>query len=273
MGVVERAVWVVEHRLDQPLSLAQIARSCGVTPHHLARAFQAATGRSVMRYRRDRRLSEAARALAAGAPDILAVALDAGYGSHEAFTRAFDRPPQAVRATGCLDQLHLTEPLAMTHAPTPPIGEPRRESGRLLRIAGLAERYGRDTNQGIPGQWRRFEPWVGYLTDQVGRTAYGVCVPRGPETFDYVTGVEVRGFECLPEGWEQIVLPPRRYIVFTQEGHVTGIVRTVRTIWDEWLPARGIAVSDAPDFECYDDRFDPETGTGIVEIWIPLAPT
>jgi len=44
---------------------------------------------SVMRYVRGRQLTEAARCLASGAPDILAIALEAGYGSHEAFTRAF----------------------------------------------------------------------------------------------------------------------------------------------------------------------------------------
>jgi AraC family transcriptional regulator len=32
---------------------------------------------------------EAARQLCNGAPDILTIALNAGYGSHEAFTRAF----------------------------------------------------------------------------------------------------------------------------------------------------------------------------------------
>ncbi|MGE5157753.1 MAG: helix-turn-helix domain-containing protein [Gemmatimonas sp.] len=55
----------------------------------MVRAFAAATGFSVMRYVRARRLSEAARALARGAPDILSLALEADYGSHEAFTRAF----------------------------------------------------------------------------------------------------------------------------------------------------------------------------------------
>ena len=44
-----------------------------------------------MRYMRGRRLSEAARVLANGGADILTVALDFGYGSHEAFTRAFRR--------------------------------------------------------------------------------------------------------------------------------------------------------------------------------------
>jgi AraC-like DNA-binding protein len=56
---------------------------------------------------RGRRLSEAARVLANGGPDILSVALDFGYGSHEAFTRAFrdqfGLTPESVRAQRHLD--------------------------------------------------------------------------------------------------------------------------------------------------------------------------
>src|SRR6185437_2247338 len=89
MYPVERALWFIENRLSGDISLQAIAASAGVSSHHLARAFGAATGQSLMRYARGRRLSEAARSLAAGASDILAVALDTGYGSHEAFTRAF----------------------------------------------------------------------------------------------------------------------------------------------------------------------------------------
>jgi AraC family transcriptional regulator len=83
-------LWAIERNLDRPLTLAELAAACGVSHFHLAHAFGRATGYSVMHYVRARRLTEAARALAAGdAPDILRLALDCGYGSHEAFSRAF----------------------------------------------------------------------------------------------------------------------------------------------------------------------------------------
>ena len=70
-----------------------------VSRSHLAHAFGTATGLSVMQYVRARCLSDAARVLAGGAPNILTVALDAGYNSHEAFTRAFrDRFEESPRA-------------------------------------------------------------------------------------------------------------------------------------------------------------------------------
>src|ERR1700743_745964 len=117
MNPAQKALWVIGGHLTGPLSLDEIAAIAGVSRFHLVRAFAAATGLPVMRYVRARRLSEAARALAAGAPDILTLALDADYGSHEAFTRAFrdhfGLTPETVRSLACIDDLALQEPIQM----------------------------------------------------------------------------------------------------------------------------------------------------------------
>ena len=117
MTTVQKAIWYIESHFAGAMALDDIAGASGVTRYHLVRAFGFATGCSVMRYLRSRRLTEAARALANGAPGILAVAIDAGYGSHEAFTRAFcDQfgvAPETVRARGSTDHLTLMEPIKM----------------------------------------------------------------------------------------------------------------------------------------------------------------
>ena len=104
MNPVQHALWYIETNFAEPITLEEIAEAGGVSRHHMTRAFGAAFGASPMRYVRGRRLSEAARRLAGGAPDILGVALDAGYDSHEAFTRAFRDQfgvtPERVRAAG-----------------------------------------------------------------------------------------------------------------------------------------------------------------------------
>ena len=103
-AIVEKALWFIEHRYGHEITLDDVAEHVGASRFHLSRSFPAATGLSLSAYLRGRRLTEAAKALAAGAPDILAVALDAQYGSHEAFTRAFrdqfGLTPEQVRADG-----------------------------------------------------------------------------------------------------------------------------------------------------------------------------
>src|SRR5262249_16662272 len=89
VSVTAKTLWYIERHLSGDLSLEAIADVVGVSRFHISRAFGVTVGCGLASYVRTRRLSEAARTLVDGAPDILAVALDTGYGSHEAFTRAF----------------------------------------------------------------------------------------------------------------------------------------------------------------------------------------
>jgi len=229
-----------------------------------------------MRYVRARRLSEAARALAAGAPDILELALDADYGSHEAFTRAFRDhfgvTPEAVRASACLDHLKLQEPMLMDSTALDNLQAPRFETGKALLVAGIGERYTWESGgPAIPGQWHRFHQSVANVPGRIGKVAYGVCC-NGDDAgnFDYIAGVEVSDFSDLPREFAKVRIPEQRYAVFTHADHISSIRRTVNTIWNHWLPASGLKAADAPSFERYDENFDPRTGNGGLEIWVPV---
>ena len=102
MNPVAKALWYIENNFAGELTLDAIAGVAGVSRFHASRAFGEAIGRPITHYVRGRRLTEAAKALASGAQDILTVALEVGYGSHEAFTRAFREQfgvtPETVRA-------------------------------------------------------------------------------------------------------------------------------------------------------------------------------
>jgi AraC family transcriptional regulator len=275
MNPVQTALWFVESHFGEPLCLEDIAEASGVSRHHITRAFGAAFGASPMRYVRGRRLSEAARVLAGGAPDILSVALDAGYDSHEAFTRAFRDQfgitPEKVRAARCLDHLQLMEPIRMNTEITTRLEPPRFENGKTLLIAGLGERYNAQTMAGIPAQWQTFGQHLGHVPGQVGTAAYGViCNGDGEGNIDYIAGVEVADFENVPAEFARIRVPAQRYAVFTHRGHVSAIQQTWNAIWSQWLPDSGLESADAPDFELYDERFDPRSGAGGFEIWLPV---
>src|SRR5712672_4034674 len=150
MNPALKALWYIESHLGDALTLDEIAVIGGVSRFHMVRAFAAATGLSVMRYVRARRLSEAARALAGGAPDILNLALEADYGSHEAFTRAFRDhfgvTPEAVRNSMRLDHIKLQEPILMDSTLTDNLQAPRFQTGKPLLVAGIGERYTCETS-------------------------------------------------------------------------------------------------------------------------------
>jgi AraC family transcriptional regulator len=276
MNPAQKALWFIESHLAEALTLDEIAGVAGISRFHMVRAFAAATGLPVMRYVRARRLTAAARALAGGAPDILNVALDADYGSHEAFTRAFREyfgvTPEAVRAGACLDRLKLQEPIMMDSTALDHLEPPRFVTAKPLLVAGLGERITHENNgAGIPNQWQRFHYDVASFPGRIGQVAYGVCC-NGDDAgnFDYIAGVEVIDFSDLPREFSRVRIPEQKYAVFTHSDHISSIRRTVNTIWNQWLPASGLKAADAPNFERYGEKFDPATGNGGFEIWIPV---
>lgn len=275
MDPISKALWFIESHLTQELTLEEIARVADVSRFHLARVFAIATGMPVMRYVRARRLTESACALAGGAPDILALSLDSGYGSHEAFTRAFRDhfgiTPDALRSRGFLDGLNLKEPIRMDESLFAELEAPRLESYRSLLIAGLGERYQAETCARIPLQWEKFGPHLGHIPGQVGPVAYGVlCNGDEAGNTDYITGVEVSDFSRIPADWSRLRIPQQQYAIFAHRDHVSAIRRTWFTIWNRWFPSSGYRPSGGPELERYGPEFNPVTGLGGVEIWIPV---
>jgi AraC family transcriptional regulator len=275
MDPVQKALWFVENKLTEEISLDEIARACHVSPFHLTRSFAACMGISLMRYVRGRRLTEAARKLASGVGDILGVAIENGYGSHEAFTRAFrdqfGLAPEQVRSRGHLQNLMLVEAILLDSTQTPEIDDPRIETLKQTQFAGLSQRYDCNSPAGIPGQWQRFAPYLGSIPGQVGWTTFGICSNFDNDgSFDYMCAVEVAGTAPLPAGFTTIVLDPRKYAVFLHKGHISGIRSTITAIWKNAIPSSGLKAAPAPSFERYGPEFNPQTGMGGLEIWVPI---
>ncbi|QND48332.1 helix-turn-helix domain-containing protein [Rhizobium lusitanum] len=273
MSAIGRAIWFIESHFASDISLDEIADTAGLSRYHLSRVFGLATGHSISGYIRGRRLSGAALALTNSSSTILQVALDAGYGSHEAFTRAFREQfgmtPDGLRKQGHAQNLVLLEPIRMDDTRLPKLEAPRFESRPAMLLAGLAETYAHEATQGIPSLWQKFNQHFG----QIGNVAYGVCTQAEGETesFRYMSAAEISAADDLPADFTTLKLPQQRYAVFTHRGHISGISATVHQIFGDWLPQSGQLHGGVPDMmERYDDRFDPQTGMGATEIWIPL---
>ena len=275
MDAVQKALWYVETHSRQELTLEQIASAIQVSPYHLTRGFAAVMGTPLMRYLRRRRLSEAAKQLAVGATDILTVAIDCSYSSHEAFSRAFKDEfcvtPESVRAQGHCKNLDLTEPIAMSTTPGPQLGTPRLETLPSKRLAGIVERYDCQSPTGFPIQWQRFASYLGHIANQIGQDWYGVNYNFDDEgKFDYLSGIEVKADTELPFGLVQLDLPEQKYAMFSYSGNVAEIRKVLATIWSEALPASGYEAAQGPTLEKFGDQLDPTTGLGSFEIWVAV---
>jgi AraC family transcriptional regulator len=277
MSLAAKVLWMIERNLGNELSLSDIADGCGVSKFHMARAFEARVGMPVMQYVRARRLSNAAQRLAEGATDILSVALDTGYASHEAFSRAFkaqfDRTPEAVRKHGTTKELNMMKPADIpdTASASGPIA-PRIEKLGALTVVGLARQQNLANAQAIPGQWQQFMTRYEEIDNKADPIPVSVTTDMdGDGNFSYLTGVIVSSAGSPPKGLVARSVPAQTYAVFTHSGHVSEIGKTYAAIWDQWVPQSGKVVSDGPWLEKHLPTFNPRTGLGGVEIWIPVT--
>lgn len=279
MSAVAKTLWMIESRFGMPLTLEEMAVHAGVSRFHLSRIFPEATGLSIKDYLRGRRLTEAAKALAGGAPDILSVALDAGYGSHEAFTRAFrdqmGLTPEAVRRTRSLDALPLLQPMRIDPRTQVKLSAPVIESRPALRLAGIMGRHHLPLGPSIPAQWQRFSQYVGHVQGAIDcNSTYGTCGRYFADdgTTEYICAMEVSGAAELPAEFTEVVVPAQRYARLTHRGHITTIFSTLDAIFSQWLPNSGYRKKHAPFtyIEHYGEAFNPRTGLGSLDFWIAL---
>lgn len=275
---VEKAIWFIESHFAEEITLDDVAGVCGLSRFQTSRLFGTTSAQTMTGYLRGRRLTEAARALVDGAPDILAVAIEAGYGSHEAFTRAFTQQfgatPSQVRDHGRLDGLALVEPMREDPDVTGRLPPPAIVRHGELHLVGVGRRFPVDDLAGIPSVWQDLRAYDDAIPGRRGRTAYGVVgdMSAGADSYLYLAGVEVAPAADVRKPLRHIVLPAQHWAVFPHAGHITTIASTVQRIFAQALAEAGLTPGDTPDLlEVYPESFDPWTGTGGLQLWVPLA--
>ena len=275
MSLTSKALWVIERNLERSLTLADTPKPAayrGITwPMRLGRPPEVRS----MQFIRKRRLTVAAHRLASGqTPDILKLALDTGYGSHEAFSRAF-RGQLARHTEKVRRQKTETLPLIRAlkagddnrdHAGASPVG------GRHANALVWSRRAAFHRSHGMhPAQWQRFMASYGEISHKADPIPLAVSTNMDDDgTFEYVCAVQVDDASDLPKGLIQLRVPAQRYAVFQHLEHVSTIATTYSAIWNYWLPAHIHKAADGPGLERNLKTFNPQTGLGGMEIWIPL---
>ena len=101
---LEKAVRLMEERIEFPLSAAEVASLAGVSARQLERLFRQRLGHSPSAFALTLRLDRAKALLRQTAMPITDIALACGFTSpthfSTAYRRRFDRPPRAERVAG-----------------------------------------------------------------------------------------------------------------------------------------------------------------------------
>ncbi len=278
-----KAIDHIEVRLTAELTLPSIAASAGLSAYHFSRMFHALTGETVTSYVRRRRLTEAARRLLAGDARLIDVAIEYGFDSQAAFSRAFKRefavPPGTYR--------RMRRPRPWIYRPPITADElqshqefrtmtPRIVDKPAFNVVGLAAEFSNATKAEIPDLWRRFRTRVADIPGAPHDHYFGLCVAADGDNFTYVAAAEVDDLSAAPADMFARQIGEQTYAVFTvqlrgKDPIGEEISRANRFIWTTWLPKSDYSFARAPDFEYYDSRFDPAHLSGEIDVCVPVC--
>jgi AraC family transcriptional regulator len=299
----------IDRHLDQPLELATLADVAYFSPFHFHRLFAAWMGETLGDYIRRRRVEVAAQKLLLQPElSVLAAALAVGFGSGEAFARAFKlrfgQSPTAWRheqraalmpwrqpASGLRNpsqgQRNLGQAGAGANGHDGASSTPGLEATMTAPKVKLIDRpavpiaYLRHVGpygEGVGRFWQaQFHPWRAQhgLQDQA---SYGIGHDdpdiTAPEQCRYDACTELPAGFVAPRSMLTTTLPAGRYAVMA----FVGTSQTIGTAWQQllrqWLPDSGYQMDAKPCFEHYTatSKFDPVTGLFSCDLCVAVVP-
>ncbi|QBJ89696.1 AraC family transcriptional regulator [Streptomyces seoulensis] len=279
---LNQAMERIELRLGAGVEVEELAQIAGTSVYHLRRMFSALAGMPLSEYVRRRRLTLAAAEVVAGRETLLDIAVRHGYGSGEAFARAFRAmhgvgPSQARRAGVTLSsqprmsfRLVVEGNSDMRH---------RIERKQAFGVVGYKTRVPlvhAGPNQAIidfvRGIGREDLERLAKLSDQQPEGVVAVCDDLDPSRaegteLDYYQGAVTSS--PAPEGLAELAVPAGTWAVFTVSGPMPLAVQTLwRDVFMQWFPSNPYVSRPGPEIL----RVRP-TGAGseaFAELWLPV---
>ena len=290
MDPVQQVVWLVETQMGSNPSVQRLSRETGLSRFIITRLFAEATGLTVAAYLRGRRLTQAAKLLADSEMTVLRIADAIGYGSHEAFTRAFKTvfhfTPGEFRRNHRIQWVNTRPSLAgenLKHLSRITM-EPQIVHVSALTLLGLETRFicamSPDANnlKLIPPLFKCFGSRWAELPPRLDRFTYGACdcIPPEQRTHEdemvYLVSASVAPDAQPPAGMTVWHIPARTYAHFTHRGPIGRLNETIKYIFGAWLPRSDYQHVEGPELERYDDRFGDGGEKCELDLLVPVQP-
>jgi len=278
----------IDRNLDGPLDLSKLAAVAHFSDFHFHRLFRALTGEVLGDYLRRRRLEVAAvRLRSQPEVPVLQIALGVGFGSAEAFARAF-RSRFACSPTQWRDSKRNQ----VVRKPHQAANEKKRKTGhsrkteramnvKLVDRPPVQVAYLRHTGPYGPPLSRFWmetvAPWMA-TNNLFGRERFGHCLDDAivtrPAQCRYDACIESADGEVLSGKHQRKVIAGGRYACLPFHGTSAEIGAAWDALLRDWLPGSGLQLDARPFFEHYpvDGSFDPKTGRFTCNILVPVAP-
>ena len=287
---MHRVLAHIDTHIDQPLDLPRLAQVAHFSAFHFHRLFAAWMGETLGDYLRRRRLEVAAmRMLAQPRLPVLSVALSVGWGSGEAFARAFKSrfgcSPSVWRASSKNDQALRNPDQALwpARADHGLSQSPSLESSMQVQLIDRAptriayRRHVGPYGAAVHGFWmNEVAPWM-QANALHQRPRYGISQDdpsiTDPAQCRYDAAVDVDAAFVPGPGAFVTTLPGGRYASTPFFGTSQDIGGAWQALLRQWLAGSGLQLDARPCFEYYapDARYEPDSGRFACDIVVSVT--
>lgn len=282
---IYKTVEIIEENLDQPLPINELAKEAGLSPWHFQRVFLSLVGDSLGGYIRGRKLSIAAEELKNDDKKIIDIALDSGFQSHEAFSRAFksyfNLTPKAFRSSKpkiITQKMPIIDERHISHLKEGINTTPEFISFSDKRIVGIKievpSPFTVDSKhcEFLTPAWFQLLERESELSPLTKGDYFALYLsPVGDfseEKLFYLVGVEVSSTQKIPEGMSEHHLKAQHYASFKLiKKKEDNMVETNNFIYGHWLNKSKFKRAHGFDIEYFhnvENFYDPELSSNYL---------
>jgi AraC family transcriptional regulator len=288
ISALNRLVDLVEEHLTEELDVNGLARSFGTTEYHLRRMFSSLAGMPLSEYVRRRRMTVAAAGVVRGEDDLLSIAVRHGYGSTEAFGRAFrsvhGAGPGDVRRDGGPLRAQPQLRFRLTVEGNIPmdtriVDRPSFQLvGHAARVPLIQQGVNPHIQQHITDLPKEEHLRLQALSDTEPTGLLAICDDLDPDRTDgseltYLHGVAVTRNTPPPDDLDTIEVPAGTWAVFHTAGpYPQALQRAWAATATEWFPSNPWRLRPGPEIVAVLERA-ADFSTATCELWLPIEPT
>ncbi|MCX5199247.1 AraC family transcriptional regulator [Streptomyces sp. NBC_00249] len=281
---LNQAMEHIERHLHQTVEVEELARIAATSEYHLRRMFSALAGIPLSEYVRRRRLTLAGAEVLAGRETLLDIAVRYGYGSGEAFARAFRAMhgigPGEARRTGAAlsSQSRMAFRLTIEGSSNMRYRVVNKADFTVVGFKARVPLVHAGPNQAIIDFVRGIDPQIlerlEKLSDQEPNGIVAVCDDLDPSRaegteLDYHHGVLTSA--AAPEGTTTLAVPAGTWAVFTTSGPMPQAIQELwRDVFTEWFPSNPYRSRTGP--EILRIGLSPDKTEAEAVLWLPVEP-
>jgi AraC family transcriptional regulator len=276
---VRAAVQRIAHDLDQALDLTDLAALACLSPLHFHRVFRGMLGETPLELHRRLRLERAAHQLATSASAVVTIAFDAGFETHESFTRAFQSAysfaPSQFRKRMNLHRERMNFPERF------PFELPARSGIHFGQPSGVSDIVmtsgGSDMDVAVVEMQEVRLAAIAYIGPRkmIGEAFGRLAAIAGPagllsrpgaamaavfdDDAETTPAAELRSSAAvivepacvIPAELSELRIPAGKYARAIHRGHYAGLSDSWDRLMGQWLPGSGYRVDDRIAYEVY----------------------